>query len=404
MELANMASIAQERLGPHRPDGYRIGRERNIAMKKVLILGVDRIMPKLFYFADEFRKHDVSYLVYTHDQRPEAEKYTAEYGAGILQAPPHKRSAIRLLRNFYRLFSLVRKKDVAHAELYSDYHMLASLGYFIILYLKGIPVVLWCRGELYDWKTFTWWQRLYFHLVVPRARLVVLKETYMRRTLESGGVRTKNNLILLHNAVPIPPYNPKTFGKRKLVLLFLNMFKPWRNVTFCVEIAAELKRSGLDFSMSIVGEKGLRDGSLVLLTEAQRLKAAIAEHNVERYVTVHPFSVTPMPYYQEADIFLLPADLVYCNYALLESMSHGVIPMVNSGDSDYQEIVQDGVSGYALPLKSDLWSSKIIELAENPSMARMVSANARRRIEEEFGSAGTFDKYWTALKAAGING
>lgn len=366
-------------------------------MRKVLILGPDRVMPKLFYFSEDFRNHGISYLVYTHDRTPQAVNYAAGYGAQILYAPPHKRSVVRLIRNWLRLFSKVSSKDIVHAELYSDYHMVASLGYFLIMRLKGIPVVLWCRGELSLWSSFAWWQRLYFHIVIPNAHLVVLKETYMRKTLESARVRTRDNLLALHNTVPLPSYSPKPFSSAKLSLLFLNMFKPWRHVMFCVDIAAELKRRGFDFSMKIVGEKEIQDGSRELVEEAQRLRAAIARHQLEGYVTVLPFSDTPVKYYHEADVFLLPADLIYCNYALLESMSHGVIPIVNEADTDYREILEIGISGYAFPLKSEEWADQIVLLSQNRDTARTVSRNARRRIEEEFSTSGAFGKYWAAL-------
>ncbi len=363
---------------------------------QVLIIGADRVMPKLFYFAEHLQRLGLNYAVYTHDATPLANRYAAQCGAEIIAGPPHRRSLRRMLVDISTLLQRTGERRIVHAELYSDYHVLASFAYFLVLRARRIPVVLWCRGELYSWDVFKWWQRLYFRFVVPRAKLVILKETYMRATLERGGVATGGgNILELHNTVPLPAKPGNHFDSPRIRILFMNMFKSWRNVDFCAEVAAELRSRRVDFEMKIVGEK---QDSAGLADESRKLRAAIARHGLHDCVSVEPFSNTPTPYYEQADVFLLPANLVYCNYALLEAMSHGVVPLVNSADADYRLIVEDGVSGFGLALDAAQWADAITALVHDPHRARTMSCAARARIEREYSTDKAFALYCRATE------
>ena len=94
--------------------------------------------------------------------------------------------------------------------------------------------------------------------------------------------------------------------------------------------------------------------------------------------------VDPAPFYRRSRFFVLPADVVFCNFALLEAMSHGVVPIV-SDTPGARLVVSDGVSGIiadhsaeglrrglerALSLDQDDW--------------RAGSAGARRAVQEEY--------------------
>lgn len=362
-------------------------------MKQILIVGADRVMPKLFYLSQQLRALDTGYTIYSHDTDAEARAYAAQAGAVLEPGPPHKRSVRRMLGDLIMLWRLTGRTRFAHAEMYSDYHILASLGYFLVLRLRGIPVVLWCRGELYDWDVFQWWQRLYFHVVIPRAKLVILKETYMRATLERAGVRTRNNVLELHNTVPLPgQFQARTCGS-PIRLLFMNMFKVWRNVGFCADVAAALSRRGIAFSMAVVGDKTESEG---LVNEGQKLRAAIVQHGLEDRVSVYPFSSQPEAHYRAADVFLLPANLIYCNYALLEAMSHGLVPLVNSADSDHGRIVDHGQNGFGLPLDATAWADAIESLVQDQDKAARMSAAARHRIEQNYSTGQAFARYCAA--------
>jgi len=362
---------------------------------RILVIGADLVMPKLFYFGDRLRPLGIGYTVYTHDVTAASRAHAEAAGAELIAAPPHRPGPWRLLRDLWTLIRRVKAADYRHAELYSDYHMIASLFYLLILRLKNIPVILWCRGELFDWPTFTWWERLYFHIAIPLARRVILKERYMIETLRGAGIHEESKTIELHNSVPVPRWERETpFPQETIRLLFMNSFKTWRNVSFCVELAVALRDSGIPFSMKIVGDKPAEPG---LVEEARRLREGLAAHGLGELVTVHPFTDEPRPYYEQADIFVLPANVIYCNFGLLEAMAYGLVPVVNSRDHDFGLIIEEGVSGFGLPLVPDLWVDKIQGLAHRREEARAMSRAARARIRDRFSTAKMFDTYACAI-------
>lgn len=366
---------------------------------RILVIGADLVMPKLFYFSAWLRPLGIGYAVYTQDVTPVSRAYAEQAGAELIAAPPHRRSLWRMIQDAWTLIRRVKAADFRHAELYSDYHIIASFIYLLILRLKGIPVILWCRGELLDWPDFAWWQRLYFEVATRLSRLVILKERYMIATLQGAGIYEKRKTIELHNSIPLPSWQRETpFHEQPVRLLFMNSFKAWRHVLFCVDLAAALRDAEVPFSMKIVGDKADSPG---LVEEGRRVRDAIAAHGLDTLVSVHPFTTAPRPYYEGADVFVLPATLIYCNYGLLEAMAYGLVPIVNSADGDYALIIEDGVSGFGLPLAPSLWVDKIRDMAHQRDKARAMSRAARSRIEERFSTAKMFESY---ARATGIVG
>jgi glycosyltransferase involved in cell wall biosynthesis len=367
--------------------------------RRILVIGADLIMPKLFYFARSLRELGYDYVAYTHDNSAQAARYLHAAGVSAVHGPPHSRSPMRLFRDVKTLVRSVRARDYHHADLYSDYHMLASLLYLLVLKTKRIPVVLWCRGELYDWAVFKWWQGLYFHVAIALADTVVLKERYMAPTLAGAGLYRPHKMIEIHNSVPMPRWRrTEPFSRPRLNLLFMNMFKAWRTVSYFAEVAVELQRRGVDFHMAIVGEKTDSPG---LVAEADKLRRRIADLGVGDLVSVHPFTPEPTEHFKEADVFLLSGNVIYCNYALLEAMSYGLVPLVDSSDDGYRLIIDDGVSGFGLPLVAERWADTIKALADDRAAAARMAEAAWHRADERFSTRSMFARYVGATRLDG---
>jgi glycosyltransferase involved in cell wall biosynthesis len=361
----------------------------------VLIVGADLVMPKLFYFADELRRTGFGYAIYTQDDTPQSRATAARAGAAFIPGPPHRKSISRMLKDLWTFWRCIPRRGYHHADLYCDYHILAAFAYLLILWTKRIPIVFWCRGELYDWPTFSWWQRLYFRVGMPIASVVILKERYMAATLMRAGIYDERKTIELHNTIPLPEWRrERPFAHEEIRLLYLNSFKPWRHAPFCVDLAAALRDAKLPFTMKIVGDKG---GSPDLIEEGRRVKEGIARHGLGDRVSVLPFADDPASYFEDADVFVLPAELIYCNYGLLEAMAHGLVPMVNSEDPDHALIVEAGVSGFAFPLDPQPWVVAIRHLIEQRDDARAMSCAARAQIERRFSTETAFARYATAV-------
>jgi glycosyltransferase involved in cell wall biosynthesis len=365
--------------------------------RKILIVGPDRVMPKLFYWSKKMKLLGYEYSIYTHDRpTPElADRVISEFNVNIEYGPEHKRSIVRLIKDFFVFNKFLRRNNFQYAELYSDYHILASFGYLLILYLNQIHIILWCRGELYDWNSFSWWKKFYFKCAFRLSDKIVLKEKYMMDIFDSLNLNVSNKIVELHNSVEIQESERIAPANQEIRILFMNMFKEWRNVTFCIDVAAALKMRGVNFTMNIVGEK--QNESPGLDEQSFFLHRKVETYNLEDEVKILPFTHNPKHYYLASDIFILPADLIFCNYSLIEAMGYGLIPFVFDKDKDYKLIIDQGVSGFGLPLNVDVWVENIIALIRNPEAMMNVSNSAKKKIRDFYSLDVVFDKFFNEV-------
>jgi glycosyltransferase involved in cell wall biosynthesis len=102
-------------------------------------------------------------------------------------------------------------------------------------------------------------------------------------------------------------------------------------------------------------------------------------------VEVLPFTHQVEPFYAAAKLYLLPADLVFCNYALLEAMERGVPPIVSADrDPNARRIVDHGVNGLVVPLDDAALADAIVELLRDEPRRQALGRAARARVVEEF--------------------
>ena len=78
---------------------------------------------------------------------------------------------------------------------------------------------------------------------------------------------------------------------------------------------------------------------------------------------------------------------------VLESMGYGVPPIVTDSGG-CTEIVENGISGFVVPVKdADAIADKILELYENPQLIESMSTESRKKIDTEFSTRVSTDKY-----------
>jgi glycosyltransferase involved in cell wall biosynthesis len=363
----------------------------------ILVIGSDVVMPKLFYFKEEFGRLGLDYAVYTHDHSTSGREHAQRSGVPIIHGPPHRRSVRRVLKDWVRLFRILGTLKVRHVEFYFNYTPYVLLGYLYIIKARRLPLVVWFRGELYELETDGLFIKFFLRRLIASAKAVVLKETYMEGKLAEIGLFDARKTVSIHNSVALGPWRAKdndTYRRRKI--LFLNMFKPWRNVVFLAHVASRLSDLIEDFVIEVVGDKSGED---ILSEESVRLKESVEQLRVEKYVKIHRFTADPETYYKEGLVFLLPSKLIFCNYSLLEAMSFGLVPIVANIDDDYKKIIDDGECGFGLPLEADIWAEIICSLLSDFDRYTRISFNARRKIETWYSVDLRFEKYLGLLKS-----
>lgn len=68
------------------------------------------------------------------------------------------------------------------------------------------------------------------------------------------------------------------------------------------------------------------------------------ELKLNDFVDVYGFVKNIKDIMKDYKFFILPADVILANYALLEAMSFGLVPIIYPGDG-YEVIIEDGVNG-----------------------------------------------------------
>lgn len=118
----------------------------------------------------------------------------------------------------------------------------------------------------------------------------------------------------------------------------------------------------------------------------------IKTHN-PNHISIHGY-LPPISYYLKSRFFLLSADIVFANNALLEAMSYGFVPLV-SDVSGSNSIVDHLRSGYIFPhtyegFKEAIeWAIKLDKVSYDK-----LSLNARLKVEKDF----SFEKFKAGYK------
>jgi glycosyltransferase involved in cell wall biosynthesis len=198
---------------------------------------------------------------------------------------------------------------------------------------------------------------------------------------------------MLPNAIEVPnEANPH--GVSKCHFLFLNSLVSVRYPEIALDafldICQELNLKGnSNIRLSIVGFLGDKAPRVVADKEA-KLRATVANKDVP--IELHQWTTEPKKWLEDADVFLLPADVVFLNYSLLEAMSLGVPPIVQESNGS-ELIVTDGVDGYILPPEKQKWKECMLRLIQDKDLRKKMGEAARLRVKNGFSVDSYLEKY-----------
>jgi glycosyltransferase involved in cell wall biosynthesis len=356
---------------------------------KILLIGEEHVRGKAArHYQALHRQRGVVTHYYVDDRSGITRDTTqAEYGLNARYAPNPSggpRALLRYLRGFVRYFREVRP-DVL--EVYTSIHPGALLPMMVYARAHRVPVVVVCRGELHPphWAGQPTLVNAGITRMLRMADLVVYKEAYMPAVLDRLAPRTPR--FGWTNAIPVHPARPLEREENRV--LFLNFFKPWRNLELIIRAAPLVRAQVPDVRFDLVGGSselsdasgfysGLHDYERGLL----RLMDELAVHD---YVRILPFTAEVEEHYARAKTYLLPADLVYCNYALLEAMERGVPPIVTADvDEAARLIVDDGVNGLVVPLDPAAWADAVVRLLSDEPLRQRLGTAARATVLQRF--------------------
>jgi len=137
--------------------------------------------------------------------------------------------------------------------------------------------------------------------------------------------------------VPVPPDAPLA-SERDLNIVWANRLIPERHPDWFARSVSQISADRL-VTCEVLGLRAADSGSATSRLE-QELEQLLAD--VPGCV-LRPF-VDPVASFRRARWFVLPSDVVFGNFALLEAMSHGAVPIVSDVEGT-EQIVRDGVDG-----------------------------------------------------------
>lgn len=336
---------------------------------KTLCLGIAHFIDKNGYQAQVYGKHGerIRYLV--TDVTGQTEHFRLKYDADVKIVPENK-----LGRLWHTVAALLTYRP-HNVELYLTGYM--ALPYALLAKITGRNLIVILRGLEFKSHRTTW----YYALVLKMSDLIIAKEFY----LNEGAIRLKlgHKTHMLHNCVPCVSEVVPSYADRNIDLLFLNTPRRMRHVLFLVDVIAKLleRKPGLKVTIAGFGVLDEKYNSIELDYQREVLHK-IEALGLKDKIELKGFVRNAPELMSASKVFILPADVIYCNYALLEAMSCGCVPVVADGEGA-RLVVEDGVGGFVRTLSVPAFVDAV-ESALQPEMWERYSQNARRKIDEEY--------------------
>ncbi|KKL00430.1 glycosyltransferase [Rheinheimera mesophila] len=340
-----------------------------------LVLGLEHFIDKVGYQAAEYMKNGISVKYLVSDKSQSSMLYAEKYSADIEVLPVNKFSAT------VRCLSQLLKLKPKFVELYDTGNMF--IIYTILCFILKIKlIVIYRGGELQRSQGRRFSLNYLKHLFATKAAFrVIAKEKNIIEEYKKNGFPS-DKLRYLYNCVPFDSELGQS-TKRDIDILFLNSIRKQRNVSFLVDVIDAVRKHRPGIKVVIAGFNSLDDRSLSFdLTEEEHVIQKIKDKGLLNVVETLGFVKNPVDYHIRSKLFLFPADIVFANYSLLESMACGCVPIVSNGEG--AELIVTELEGSRIDLDIDLWAKVIVNYLDNGSLLEQKSAQSRHKIANEF--------------------
>lgn len=145
------------------------------------------------------------------------------------------------------------------------------------------------------------------------------------------------------------------FNKKCCNIVTVGRLVNQKGYDLAIEISRKLKKNNFKFCWYFIGE-----GS-----ERKKLENLISKYNLGNNVKLLGKMSNPYPYIKEANIYIQPSRNEGYPIAIIEARALKKIILASKIPSISEQII-DGVNGYLLERKSDLYVDKIKQIYKNP--------------------------------------
>ncbi len=210
------------------------------------------------------------------------------------------------------------------------------------------------------------------------AHHIIVHTEIQKKQLQETALFKKLPIQVMPLGVDTSFFKPKTYSKNTVNLLFVGRISRLKQIELCIEtLSFLLNNQEKKVSLTIVGPVSDAIYFSELKTLAHKLR--VAEH-INFVGTVEQKQL--VPYYQKANLLLLPSIHESFGMVLVEAMACGtpVAALKGAGGSD--EIIEDNVNGI-LATKSR-FMERILQYVQSPILQQKYSNNARLMVEKKW--------------------
>ncbi|MBN2712662.1 MAG: glycosyltransferase family 4 protein [Planctomycetes bacterium] len=298
------------------------------------------------------------------------------------------RSFVTALACSVKMASLIRRGayDIVHSNSYKTHYL--SLPARIISGAKIIWHLREIIGDTTEGKLFRMMAGL-----IPHAIIANSKST--GKSLGKG--RAADKVRVIYNGIDCEYFSSgnrdgqrREWGieKDKIAVLHMGMLCPLKGQHVFVDAAQKalaLASGGKAMKFIMIGQEAYETSDPELRGYADSVRARIEEKGLGESVMLAGFSNNPEDAYAAADIVactsMRPESF---GRVVAEAMAAGK-PVVSFANGGPREIIEDGVSGYLVPVgETDALAGKISELAADEESRKLVGEKGRERALEKF--------------------
>ena len=210
-------------------------------------------------------------------------------------------------------------------------------------------------------------------IILPHFDRVIFISKYVRDFYSDITKRCKNKLIIDNAGYHICKYKNRNMSKECNIVSVAGLNK-MKNVFMYAEIGRVLASRKFPFKIKIVGYGPLED----------ELKERIIKYEIEDSVTLLGRQNKPESYYEEADIYIHPADKEGFGITVAEAMSSG-LPVIVSDKGGVSELVKNMEDGIIVDAHNpEKWADAIITLHNNRDLYKKLSQNGHTTYKNRF--------------------
>jgi len=351
-------------------------------MKKLLVVGLPFFTKKYSYMTDAYRSINIHPKILLNINKIEFNDYSDIEYAG----------KNKILRMYSYLKSIYKYKP-DFIDCY-DYSLL-SLYYVLVARALGIEVRFWLIGRELEADMTHFNKRslaliLLTHvkryLTIQSLRLssqIFAKELHHLSSIKKIKPNLLNKTISIFNAVPVEEAYVSR-GNLSKDFIYANAVIESRNVDALMRSFNQLKNNDFKFTAAVFGFNSISNEVYASRGAMYSDKVLKLYDNldIKDLVNVYGFIEGINRKMQDYKFFVLPGDGILANYALLEAMAMGLVPIIYPGEG-YEAIVTDGVNGI-VAVDYDLTSAfeKALKLSDEDYTS--MSRQAYLKIKSEF--------------------